>query len=145
MTVPLELLPVPNQNLEASDLTYSDSLTLNNVLRGELRRIANELEVYKDEVRNAEQKLKEFNEEQKIESRSSELRGGLSPSSHTALHKPHPLSGTLQGFASQIFTHLLPVLCVKFKVPLGGFWGVQQKPSTYRFQRVLNRLLMVLT
>ena len=65
MTVPLELLPVPNQNLEASDVTYSDSLTLNNVLRGELRRIANELEVYKDEVRNAEQRLKEFNEEQK--------------------------------------------------------------------------------
>ena len=65
VTVPLELLPVPNQNLEASDVTYSDSLTLNNVLRGELRRIANELEVYKDEVRNAEQKLKEFNEEQK--------------------------------------------------------------------------------
>jgi hypothetical protein len=40
-------------------------LTLNNVLRGELRRISNELEVYKDEVRNAEAKLKAFNEEQK--------------------------------------------------------------------------------
>ena len=65
MTVPLELLPVPNQNLEASEVTYSDSLTLNNVLRGELRRIASELEVYKDEVRKTEAKLKAFNEEQK--------------------------------------------------------------------------------
>ena len=65
MTVPLELLPVPNQNLEASDVTYSDSLTLNNVLRGELRRIASELDVYKDEVLKTEAKLKAFNEEQK--------------------------------------------------------------------------------
>ena len=65
MTVPLELLPVPNLNLESSDLTYSDSLTLNNVLRGELQRISNEIEVYKSEVRNAEKKIKEFNEEQK--------------------------------------------------------------------------------
>jgi len=65
ISVPLELLPVPNLDIEAVDNTYTGSLMLNNSLRGELRRINNELVAYRLAVEDTVEKVRAFNEEQK--------------------------------------------------------------------------------